>query len=140
MYCRLLTAEYQNLLAVKFSDKGVISDLKVERNGLKIYFSAYEGEEADFYAAFSDIPSTTVNFIDNNMIIELKESKISEEFDLDILKDINQAYVDSIDFKEFEDRVIISIGLNDTTREYLLYKRIPDESGEDLPFLNIQLR
>ncbi|MBC8588181.1 hypothetical protein H8707_08005 [Tissierellaceae bacterium BX21] len=114
--------------------------MKVERNGLKIYFSAYEGEEADFYAAFSDIPSTTVNFIDNNMIIELKESKISEELDLDILKDINQAYVDSIDFKEFEDRVIISIGLNDTTREYLLYKRIPDESGEDLPFLNIQLR
>ncbi|MBC8587179.1 hypothetical protein [Paratissierella segnis] len=133
-------SEVGESMAAKSSDKGVIRDLKIERNGLKIYFSAYEGEEAQFYAAFPDIPSTYVKFIDNNMIIELRESKISDDLDLGILKDINLIYVDSIDFKEFEDQVIISIDLSDTTKEYLLYKRIPDESGEDLPFLNIQFR
>lgn len=133
-------SEVGESMAAKSSDKGVVSDLKVEGNGFKIYFSAYEGEEAQFYAAFPDIPSTTVNFIDNNMVIELRESKLSDDLDLDVLKDINQTYVNDIDFEEFEDRVIISIGLSDITKQYLLSKRIPDESGEDLPFLNIQFR
>lgn len=118
--------------------KGEVENIIISPEGLEIIFYPYEGEEADFYAAYVDIPPTTVEVMDShNMIITFKGSRISKNMDLNYLEHIEHKYIREIYLKEDKDYISIFITLTNETKEYGVTK---NKLHEEIPFIEVRFR
>lgn len=118
----------------------VLSDIIVTLDSIQVLFEPIPGQEAQFYAAATDIPVTSIYYDEdkNQMIIEMKIAHIGNIFKekKEILTEKNK-YIGSIQIVQSEEDVKLIIDIEDIAREYIAkIKRIP----KGLPFFEISFR
>lgn len=108
----------------------LLSDIIVTLDSIQVLFKPIPGQEAQFFAANTDIPVMRTYYVEdkNQMIIEMKKTQVSDIFKekKEILTGKNR-YIDSIRVVQDKENVKLIIDLEDYTREYITkVKRVPE--------------
>lgn len=118
--------------------KGCIYDVAVDFDGIQIMFEPIEGDASNFYAAYTDIPETSIYFDENKlMIIAFEDALISDKIQSSLLTSTKNYYIQYIQFQQKNNRVEISILLNENAKAYSALKRNLEEK---VPIFEIKFK
>jgi len=116
---------------------GSIRDIATSFDGLQIMFQPKVGDEVNFYAAYTDIPTTEINFDGNNsLLIKFTDASMAEDINLGFLNS-NHLYIQDIQLSQADDGVLLTLVLSDEAKEYFIFKKSLDQ---ETPIFDIRFK
>lgn len=126
-----------NLKAVA-GKKGSVYDIAVNFDGIQIMFEPIEEDASNFYAAYTDIPETSIYFDENKrMVIAFEDALISDKIQPGLLISIKNHYIQYIQFQQENNRAKMTIILNENAETYGVLKRHLEEK---IPIFEIKFK
>jgi hypothetical protein len=123
-----------DIIACESSKDGTIDRILYLSDGLKIYFSPLLGNEANFYAAYTDVPSTNIEFDDKYLKINLANTNIKEKYSLENKYDYSNN-IKQITLNKTGESSQIIIEVSESVNYFQLDKSLADENE---PYLYIK--
>jgi hypothetical protein len=124
-------------ISLKGKGKEEINDIRVTVNGLQFCFGPQNSSDANFYADYVDCPATDISYdkTTGELSLKLQDTIFAKSLSKTISLLHFNTYIKSLNLKESENSVIITIKLNDTAKYYIGKKASIDEG---IPYMDIQ--
>lgn len=115
----------------------LMSDLNVTFDGLEVLFEPIKGNELEFYADFTDIPTTKTSFNKDlkQIVFEIGTNQLSKKLDgmKKVIVDNNQ-FISSYEITQKDNKIYLSVNVSDSAKTYMAkIKRLPNQ----LPYFTV---
>jgi hypothetical protein len=137
--CEVLKSEYwhslSDIVEINNGKKGDLSNILITFDGIQFQFSPSKDDEANFYAAYTDVPATNV-ISNNDKEITIRFKNSTTELSLDQLECslTNNEWIKGVEWNQDGDALVVHVKFAKTNIEYNISKSSPDI---ERPYVNI---